>query len=324
MLLKICTELPKEMQGITACCNPMPPLVKQHLQLLHLIVLKAREKPLVRVDIEMSLVHQTPAPTLSSEVTEDPLKTPFDLSHITELHGESLLEGAELGAAKGNARLNAKRKPTLTVFDQDSEITERLRVVTFLSPYQRYQMLKPYLQYMKEVDKTKAEAVVSDQQRIDSIKLHFEALTAMTTEEYNEERDNADEPVAEEGNAEESEGDEHESPEGAVTDGDIKPLRVSKNYWKKRKRPQKNNPGKKPKLEPVKEDVEESTPDRLTSSSIDYENADFGAYASRQSDRNSTKGQFNPDAQLRAQKQEKTKRKKFAKRGKSFTYNKKN
>ena len=47
MLLKICTELPREMQGILACCNPVPPLVKQNLNQLHQIVLTARDKPLV-------------------------------------------------------------------------------------------------------------------------------------------------------------------------------------------------------------------------------------------------------------------------------------
>ena len=47
MLLKICTELPREMQGILACCNPVPPLVKQNLNQLHEIILKARDQPLV-------------------------------------------------------------------------------------------------------------------------------------------------------------------------------------------------------------------------------------------------------------------------------------
>ena len=47
MLLKICSELPREMQGILACCNPVPPLVKQNLNQLHEIILKARDQPLV-------------------------------------------------------------------------------------------------------------------------------------------------------------------------------------------------------------------------------------------------------------------------------------
>ena len=50
MMLKIATELPREMQGILACCNPVPPLVRQHLVPLHNIVLSAREKQLLTVD----------------------------------------------------------------------------------------------------------------------------------------------------------------------------------------------------------------------------------------------------------------------------------
>jgi len=40
------TELPREMQGILACCNPIPPLVKQNLNEIHEIILKAREQPM--------------------------------------------------------------------------------------------------------------------------------------------------------------------------------------------------------------------------------------------------------------------------------------
>lgn len=49
MLLQIAEALPREMQGILACCNPIPPLMRQNLGLLHRIVLRAREQPLVQV-----------------------------------------------------------------------------------------------------------------------------------------------------------------------------------------------------------------------------------------------------------------------------------
>lgn len=49
MMLQIAEILPREMQGILACCNPIPPLVRQNLQTLHHFVLKAREQPLVKV-----------------------------------------------------------------------------------------------------------------------------------------------------------------------------------------------------------------------------------------------------------------------------------
>lgn len=49
MMLQIAENLPREMQGILACCNPIPPLVRQHLHVLHRFILKAREQPLTKV-----------------------------------------------------------------------------------------------------------------------------------------------------------------------------------------------------------------------------------------------------------------------------------
>lgn len=49
MMLQIAESLPREMQGILACCNPIPPLVRQSLHSIHQIILKAREQPLVKV-----------------------------------------------------------------------------------------------------------------------------------------------------------------------------------------------------------------------------------------------------------------------------------
>uniref|UniRef100_A0A8C7WQ78 Exosome complex component 10 n=1 Tax=Oryzias sinensis TaxID=183150 RepID=A0A8C7WQ78_9TELE len=49
MMIKISEELPKEPQGIIACCNPVPPLVRQQVNELHLLVQQAREMPLLKV-----------------------------------------------------------------------------------------------------------------------------------------------------------------------------------------------------------------------------------------------------------------------------------
>ena len=49
MMLQISENLPREMQGILACCNPVPPLVRSNLLQLHQIILKAREQPLEKV-----------------------------------------------------------------------------------------------------------------------------------------------------------------------------------------------------------------------------------------------------------------------------------
>ncbi|OBS75485.1 hypothetical protein A6R68_14012 [Neotoma lepida] len=48
MMLKIAEELPKEPQGIIACCNPVPPLVRQQINEMHLLIQQAREMPLLK------------------------------------------------------------------------------------------------------------------------------------------------------------------------------------------------------------------------------------------------------------------------------------
>jgi len=44
-----CLYRPREPQGIIACCNPVPPLVRQQVNELHLLVQQAREMPLLKV-----------------------------------------------------------------------------------------------------------------------------------------------------------------------------------------------------------------------------------------------------------------------------------
>lgn len=51
MLLNIAENLPREVQGISALCNPIPPLVRQNEREIHKIILKAREQPLVKVKL---------------------------------------------------------------------------------------------------------------------------------------------------------------------------------------------------------------------------------------------------------------------------------
>lgn len=49
MLLQMAETLPRETQGILACCNPIPPLVRSSLLELHAIILSARDQPLIKV-----------------------------------------------------------------------------------------------------------------------------------------------------------------------------------------------------------------------------------------------------------------------------------
>lgn len=47
--------LHRETQGILACCNPIPPLVRQSLNEIHSVIKDARDKPLIKVGLTSSL-----------------------------------------------------------------------------------------------------------------------------------------------------------------------------------------------------------------------------------------------------------------------------
>ncbi|XP_077407560.1 exosome complex component 10 [Vanacampus margaritifer] len=80
MMIKISEELPKEPQGIIACCNPVPPLVRQQVNELHLVVQEAREMPLLKAEIAM----QKPKGLIPIKKTEVTLFGPHDTSRVHE------------------------------------------------------------------------------------------------------------------------------------------------------------------------------------------------------------------------------------------------
>ncbi|NXD29298.1 EXOSX protein, partial [Spelaeornis formosus] len=80
MLLKIAEELPKESQGIIACCNPVPPLVRQQINELHLLIQQARKMPLLKSEIALAVKKRAPLP--KPENLENALFGPHDRSWI--------------------------------------------------------------------------------------------------------------------------------------------------------------------------------------------------------------------------------------------------
>ncbi|CAN9515579.1 unnamed protein product [Ophioblennius macclurei] len=81
MMSKISEELPKEPQGIIACCNPVPPLVRQQVNELHLLVQEAREMPLLKAEIAAQKMKGL-TPIKKPEVT---LFGPHDTSRLSEI-----------------------------------------------------------------------------------------------------------------------------------------------------------------------------------------------------------------------------------------------
>ncbi|NXJ64801.1 EXOSX protein, partial [Rostratula benghalensis] len=93
MLMKIAEELPKEPQGIIACCNPIPPLVRQQMNELHLLIQQAREMPLLKSEITVTVKKR--APLSNPEKLENTFFGPHDSSRIpVDFQNSSALEPA--------------------------------------------------------------------------------------------------------------------------------------------------------------------------------------------------------------------------------------
>lgn len=86
LMIRIAEYLPREPQGITALCNPIPPLVKKYLSDIHTIILKAIDEPL-----DETITRTTGAspldvnPTLRS-IDLDAIDHRSDIAHATGLH----------------------------------------------------------------------------------------------------------------------------------------------------------------------------------------------------------------------------------------------
>ncbi|XP_055515423.1 exosome component 10 [Leucoraja erinacea] len=82
MMIKIAEELPKESQGIVACCNPVPPLVRQQVNELHLLVQQGRDMPLLKT--ESTPLPQKTCPLIKTDKAENVLFGPHDISHLSD------------------------------------------------------------------------------------------------------------------------------------------------------------------------------------------------------------------------------------------------
>jgi exosome complex exonuclease RRP6 len=81
MLLQISETLPREPQGVRACCNPVPLLVHHNLHDIHQIILQVRDIPLIEEPKEQQLAPLT-LPVLYDP--ENVLNCPHDTSHQIE------------------------------------------------------------------------------------------------------------------------------------------------------------------------------------------------------------------------------------------------
>ena len=226
MLLKIATEVPREMQGILACCNPVPPLVKQNLGLLHTIILNARERQLVTVETTGAPGGGRDALPELPEVLENPLASPLDLAHLADLGQLETVIGSKKSGSIPQNNLR-KKKPDLGVFKEE-KLGRNKKSLIFVSPFKRLVLLKPYLSSLNKEegmvnDKEQGEGLCTVKEvrsemediRLENIKKVFDQLTSNTPKKVEKKlvEEDDDEEGMEEGEVEEDSDDEDEEGE---------------------------------------------------------------------------------------------------------------
>uniref|UniRef100_A0A8C4IIW7 Exosome component 10 n=1 Tax=Dicentrarchus labrax TaxID=13489 RepID=A0A8C4IIW7_DICLA len=122
-----------EPQGIIACCNPVPPLVRQQVNELHLLVQQAREMPLLKVKVLLFGPHDTSRNSdsflkeLETQNDQEPLPVP-------QMKARRIIESFEnpfrmyLPSSNVRVNKNAKFDPSSKIFEVFKELrTERTK-----------------------------------------------------------------------------------------------------------------------------------------------------------------------------------------------------
>ncbi|XP_077510567.1 exosome component Rrp6 [Amblyomma americanum] len=138
MILEISEVLPREQQGIVACCNPCPPLVRQNLNELHSIILKAREVPLnqktmVPEELSWPVAAQVDLDSVLHSVHDRPRHDDAHLSLPTLLDED----GERVSAEKRTSRLVTKAVPSLGALAAKIPRAQS-RANSLVLPYKRY------------------------------------------------------------------------------------------------------------------------------------------------------------------------------------------
>uniref|UniRef100_A0A3B5R8D3 Exosome complex component 10 n=1 Tax=Xiphophorus maculatus TaxID=8083 RepID=A0A3B5R8D3_XIPMA len=125
MMIKISEEMPKEPQGIIACCNPVPPLVRQQVNELHLLVQQGREMPLLKAEVPLFGPHDTSRGSESSHPQLIELETPAGQKSLSvaQMKARSITESFEnpfrmyLPSTGAHVNKNAKFDPSSKIFE---------------------------------------------------------------------------------------------------------------------------------------------------------------------------------------------------------------
>ena len=276
-LISICANLPRELQGILSLVNPVPPLVRQNLVILHEHILKAREQPL-KVDLHVNEGSKKTKPyNNTGEILENPLRSPLDTcqwDQDEDLALPCLIAKDDMKKLKGKTLQSTSSIPNSDVSDLSAQNTVKAQVAVFsdkvfakevaqaaditcISPFERYEKTKSMMkQAILNADKG---SIKSDDERVKSIMEHFQSLTKITPHDLKAESE-ANNKKPQETSSEDSEDDagdiDHYDPEPSLM------------------KPQEKKAAKR-----LSKDLAENPNDNSKRAKVDVENVDFTQFS---------------------------------------------
>lgn len=153
MLLALAEALPREVQGLSACCNPMSPFLKQNLVTVHRMLLSCRELPLEPQLYQMpAAVNTMSVPQLSYKV--------LDLGHFPDYKEESI----NLDQAAVHLETEPPNQPDIPVFkapEPGSGSGLNVDAKMFIPPYDRYKQYRSLAQVEEIKEYKEKEAKIA-------------------------------------------------------------------------------------------------------------------------------------------------------------------
>ncbi|XP_060809782.1 exosome component 10 [Amyelois transitella] len=151
MMLALSETLPREVQGVHACCNPMPPFIKQNLITVHRMILSCRELP-----VEPQL-YQMPSSIRTMASAQQHLAAAYnvhDLAHMPEFTDDHRTNFDVTEYLNSEPPMQPEVKAFKTTYKTYCGIVSDLNVDAklFIPPYDRYRKYRSLAQMeeMKE------------------------------------------------------------------------------------------------------------------------------------------------------------------------------
>lgn len=140
MMLQIAEILPRDPEGILACCTHIPPLVHQNLAELHAIIKHARERPIEKKEV--------PTQNQSQLIVRLSLTKHEYCPHDTSVHSTDSSSSDAAGVPLSNVTVNICEKPMLTAFADVAKTCSKRTDAQCRADAVRNSLSNPFSQYL--------------------------------------------------------------------------------------------------------------------------------------------------------------------------------